>query len=630
MKFSFKNIVVFLLTTALYSQSTLTNADLDNIRDGLTSNIIESQNTGSEDAPLEKVILSNEIEDVKEDRYFGYGYFERTINFYDNIPTPSEFKLGPGDEITLSMWGETNLREDFVINKSGLIYYKNIGFINLSNKTLKEAESILLEELSSIYSTLKDNNNKTSLMLELGKLKAINVYFSGQIQSPGIALIHPFSDIFSAIVQAGGIKKEGSLRNVQLIRNGKVVANVDFYSFFTSGKNNFSNNRILEGDVIHIPLVSKRIEISGEVITNGYFEVITGESLTKIIDSYAGYKSTAASKVILKQTIPPSKRISDDLARSSSVLSINDLIDVEINNGDSVFILSIAEVDTDIEIFGRVKNPGVFPSNQTLREALDLAGGFGDETFRKTIVDNNIIVLRKDKNQFYGKQFNISYKESDTFLLKTGDKIFVYEDINYKNTFTYRVEGEVIQPGTYPLMAKNISVREALELAGGLTLLSSEKNISVKQEYTDIDENGNEFEVLETVNNVSLDFELGINSVVIASPFENVIRVEGNVYNPGLITYQKGAKLPQYIELAGGHKPNSLKRKVYIKRANGNIEQNGRITLGLGKNVYPGDTIFVPLNENPKDFDIASFTADILNVLSNLAAILVIVDRTDN
>ena len=88
-----------------------------------------------------------------------------------------------------------------------MIYYENIGFINLSNKNLKEAEArFLVKELSRIYSTLKDKDNPTELMLELGKLKSINVYFSGQIENPGISLIHPFSDIFSAIVQAGGVQ----------------------------------------------------------------------------------------------------------------------------------------------------------------------------------------------------------------------------------------------------------------------------------------------------------------------------------------------------------------------------------------------------------------------------------------
>ena len=164
--------------------------------------------------------------------YFGYNYFKRDINFFDNVPTPPDFKLGPGDEIILSLWGETNSRENLILNKEGLIYYENVGFINLSNKNLKEAESVLLEELSRIYSTLKDKDNPTQLMLELGKLKSINVYFSGQIENPGINLIHPFSDIFSAIVQVGGIKEEGSLRQVQLIRNGNITSTVDFYSFF--------------------------------------------------------------------------------------------------------------------------------------------------------------------------------------------------------------------------------------------------------------------------------------------------------------------------------------------------------------------------------------------------------------
>ena len=96
--------------------------------------------------------------------------YKRDINFFDNIPTPSNFKLGPGDEIILSLWGETNSRENFIINKEGLIYYQNIGFINLSNKTIEQAELLLTNELSAIYSTLKEKNNSTNLKIELGKL----------------------------------------------------------------------------------------------------------------------------------------------------------------------------------------------------------------------------------------------------------------------------------------------------------------------------------------------------------------------------------------------------------------------------------------------------------------------------
>ena len=168
---------------------------------------------------------------VEDTEYFGYNYFVQDINFFDNIPTPSDFKLGPGDEVIISLWGETNQRNNYIIDRNGMIFFENIGFVNVSNKTIKEAETLLVDKLSKIYSTLKDKNNPTSLMLELGKIKSINVYFTGQVMKPGINLIHPFSDVFSALVQAGGVDNSGSLRNVNLIRNGEVIEVIDFYSF---------------------------------------------------------------------------------------------------------------------------------------------------------------------------------------------------------------------------------------------------------------------------------------------------------------------------------------------------------------------------------------------------------------
>ena len=142
-----------------------------------------------------------------------------------------------------------------------------------------------------------------------------------------------------------------------------------------------------------------------------------------------------------------------------------------------------------------------------------------------------------------------------------------------------------------------------------------------------MDVDGNETTSSKVIHNITLDFQIGVNSVIIASPFENVVRVEGNVYNPGLITYVKGAKLPRYIELAGGRKPNTLRNRIYIRRANGNIEQSGKITLGLGKRVYPGDTIIVPVNPEPREFDITAFISDLSTTLANIAAILLIVDN---
>jgi protein involved in polysaccharide export with SLBB domain len=630
-----KYIIGSLLISTLFSQSMIPgNIDLDLIREQLKSQeSIESEESLEETDFNQEAVLIEQTSDIEEDvvSYYGYEYFERDINFFDNIPTPSNFKLGSGDEVILSLWGEKNSREKFVINKEGLIYYKNVGFINISNKTIDEAEAILVNKLSNIYSTLKGDNKSTDLMLELGKLRSLNIYFSGEIKNPGINLIHPFSDIFSAIVQAGGIREEGSLRNIKIIREGDIIQSVDFYNFFVTGQDNFSNIKLVDGDVIHIPAVASRVQIVGEVSREGLYETIDGDFLDDIINYAAGLTSMASSNIIIDTVIPMERRKANDRAISSINLSFKDFNSTSLNNGDLITIPAIAEVSSKVEIFGRVKNPGFYPANgATLRDILDIAGGFDDPTYRKTIKEDNIVILRNDESQFYSIELLSSYKDSDKFKLEINDKIFIYEDINYRNSFVYSVEGEINQPGTYPLGAQGVTVGQAIEKAGGLTVLGSDKNVTISQEFSALNEDGDISIAFEQINNVNTDFKIGINSVIKILPVENVVRVEGTVYNPGLITYTEGYRYPRYIELAGGYKPNHLKKKAYIKRANGNIEKVKGPLISKGKKIYPGDTIIVPEDENPTEFNVSGFTADILSVLSNLAAILFIVDNNTN
>jgi protein involved in polysaccharide export with SLBB domain len=638
----YKYIVIALLCNILFAQVSLsdinkiTNKQLDDIKSELsnqgsmdTIKDLDNSNVNSAESEPVDIELSS-TKSIPDVTFFGYSYFKRDVSFFDNIPTPSNYQLGPGDEIIISLWGETNSREDFTINKDGLIYYENIGFINISNKNLKEAEELLINELSRVHSTLKDSKNQTNLMLELGKLKSLNVYFSGEIENPGISLIHPFSDLFLAIVQAGGIKKEGSLRNIQLIRSGKIIDTIDFYSFFSNGENRFSNIKIIDGDIIHIPSVNLRVGIKGAINKSGFYEILPDETLEDLLKYASGLKPEASSIAMIDQIIPIEERLTDDQAFTSMNIKIKMADKIILNNGDSIQILKLGSSESKVEILGRVKNPGVYAAqNSSLKDILDLAGGFDDPIFRKTIREDKVVILRQDENQFYSEEMSVAYKNADQFKLEINDKIFVYEDINYSNNFTYRVEGEVFKPGTYPISRSKITVREALSLAGGLTELTSERNITVKQEFTELNDEGDEITTSESVNNISLDFEIGINSVIIASPFENVVRIEGNVYSPGLVTYTKGYRFPKYIELAGGYRPNSLKRQTYIKRANGNIEETTRFYI-VGKKVYPGDTLVVPVNPDPNDFDITTFISDLSTTLANIAAILLIVDNQTN
>jgi len=607
----------------------ISNQQLDAIKNELQSDVpTKTQLQEVENNIIPVDIVSASISEEKP-QFFGYDYFKKDISFFDNIPAPTDYKLGPGDEIIISLWGESNSRENFIINKNGMIYYENIGFINLSNQTLQSAELVIKDELSRVYSTLKDKNNPTNLMLELGKLKSINIYFSGHIESPGINLIHPFSDIFSAIIQAGGIKESGSLRNIQLIRNGLIIETIDFYAFFMEGKNNFSNTKIIDGDVIHIPDIERRVLMNGEINRPGFYESIEGESVKNLIGYASGFTSEASSSITIKNIIPLENRISDDNARSSQNINVKNFESVFLNNGDELVVNTIGNVSSTVEVLGRVKNPGSYSAiNSSLKDILDIAGGFNDPLFRKSIRDDGIVVIRKDDQQFYGLEFVINYNESANFEISPDDKIFVYEDSKYDNLFSVSIQGQVNKRGNFQLK-KGMTVEDVIELAEGFSPLANKEGIIVSEVFTSTNDQGEQIEEFTQVNDASLDFELTDGSVINVLPIENVVSVQGNVYDPGLIVYSGRKSVDKYINLAGGPKPNTLSNKIYVKRANGRIKKVS-LLRGLGINVKPGDTIFVPVNPDPKEFDITAFVADFASTLANIAAILVIADNQND
>ena len=633
-----KIIILFVLIAFSYGQTlplggSVTNSELDLLKDQLkTDAAIAAEEELTNPTPgtdIKKISITTTEGPFSRLDYFGYGYFLRDINFFDNVPTPTDFKLGSGDEIILSLWGERNIQETFTINRDGLIYYENIGFINLSNKNLEEAEEILTNTLASTYATLKDKDNPTQLSVSLGKLKSVNVYFTGHVSSPGIHLIHPFSDIFSSIVQAGGITENGSLRSVELIRKGKVVSKVDFYTFFISGKDSFSNIRLLDGDIIHVPTILSRSEIMGSVYNPAFYELLPNETLGDLIRYSGGLTPNASSLINLDIIEPAETRISDDNAVSGKIVDIKDAPNFKLNNGTTVYVEFIQDVSTRVRIMGQVKSPGYYPATN-LKEVLDIAGGFNDPIYRPSIRDDEIIVLRKDNNQFHGLEFKIPYTESAEFNLIPDDKIFVYENVNYNNTFTIRVEGAVNKAGTYTYL-NNMTVLDAINLAEGFTDGADKTAFTVLKERAITSLDGfDETTSQEPVQGATLDYQLDQNSVVLVQRLQNVVTVSGNVYTPGLVTYNKGDSVKNYIDKSGGFLNNTLMKDIYITRSNGQIVPAKSKLKRKLISVYPGDIITIPLNPAPKEIDVTQLTSDIVSILTNLATIIFIVDSNTN
>ena len=631
-----KYIILFIALSFANGQTlpmggSVTNSELDLLKDQLKTDtaiaVEEELTTGDLDVDddIKEISITTTEDPFSRLDYFGYTYFLRDINFFDNVPTPINFKLGSGDKVVLSLWGERNIQETFTINREGSIYYEKVGFINLANKTLEEAEEILTSRLASTYATLKDKDNPTQLSLSLGKIKSINVYFTGHVSSPGIHLIHPFSDIFSSIVQAGGITENGSLRSVEIVRNGQVIHTIDFYNFLISGKGNFSNIRLLDGDVIHVPTILSRSEIMGSVYNPAFYELLPNETLGDLIRYSGGLTPNASSLINLDIIEPAETRISDDNAVSGKIVNIKDAPNFKLNNGTTVYVEFIQDVATRVRIMGQVKSPGYYPATN-LKEVLDIAGGFNDPLYRPSIRDDEIIILRKDNTQFYGLEFKIPYSESAEFNLIPDDKIFVYEDANYNNTFTIRVEGEVNKAGTYAY-SKNMTVLDAINLAEGFTDVANKEAFTVLKETAITSLDGFvETTTQETVQAATLDYEIDENSVIVIQRLQNVVIVSGNVYTPGLVTYNKGDSIKDYINKSGGVLNNTLMRDIYITRTNGEIVRvKNRLKRNLAK-VKPGDIITIPLNPEPRELDVTRLTSDIVSILTNLATIIFIID----
>ncbi|MGN7614086.1 polysaccharide biosynthesis/export family protein, partial [Magnetococcales bacterium HHB-1] len=159
---------------------------------------------------------------TEKSSHFGYSFFtpSGSISLLNNLPVPSDYVLGPGDEVVLTLWGDTELVSTHEVSRTGTIYVERVGLVHLAGKTVVEAETFLKGKLEGAYSTLRGVRPKTFFDFSLGELKSINVKFVGEIKSPGLHPVHPFSTVTTGLMQVGGVDTTGSLRDIQVLRNG--------------------------------------------------------------------------------------------------------------------------------------------------------------------------------------------------------------------------------------------------------------------------------------------------------------------------------------------------------------------------------------------------------------------------
>ena len=236
---------------------------------------------------------------VREDQVFGRNIFNTknlTFEPSSNLATPPNYRLGPGDEVIIDIWGASQNTIRQQISPDGTINIQKIGPVYLSGLTVSEANDYLKKSLNKIYNGLNNATDPSSdIRLTLGNIRTIQINVMGEVVQPGTYALSSFSTVFHALYRAGGVSDIGSLRNVQLVRNGKKLATIDVYEFIMKG-NAQDDIRLQEGDVVIVPAYDVLVKISGKVKRPMRFEMKKDEPLSTLIKYAGGFDADAFTR----------------------------------------------------------------------------------------------------------------------------------------------------------------------------------------------------------------------------------------------------------------------------------------------------------------------------------------------
>ncbi len=498
----------------------------------------------------EKLLLEMKFikDSVKSMPFVGYDLFTKrdSIPFWQNLPIANDYKLGPGDEIIISLWGESNLFDSQIINRDGQIFIENIGILNLGGKSLSSAKKYILSKYSRVYSTLVGQNPKSFIDLTLGELKSINVHFVGFVNIPGVHMLHPFSNVITGLIQSGGVDNRGSLRDIKIIRNNEPLSSVDIYTYFIND-GSFNDTRLLDQDIIYVSPRKSTIALTGRVLRPGYYEMLKSETLKDLL-SYSGGKDRRSSENIF---IFKSQAYNN----AGYIVNSSDELNIEILQGDSIHVPQSPEVISYIRLDGQVKNPGKYPFNKKLKlsDVLNASESLSIDDYRKTMDLSNVKIFRK--NPTGEKPLQITTSLDENITLKEGDHINIPPLKILQKIESIVITGEVQIPGIYPV--NNLSTLEdVIRLSGGLTELALDGGIEIFRDSLRVG-----------WNNLSLKLKAGDSLNVMRK--SGLVIVNGEVNAPGYISYKKNYSVKDYINHAGGFTAFAEQKNIFVTYPNG-------------------------------------------------------------
>lgn len=509
-------------------------------------------------------------------RIFGHDLFTNSrLTFEPNlsIATPDNYVLGPGDEVIIDVWGDSQMTIEATVSPDGKIFVSNVGPVTLAGLAISEAAQRLRGSLAAIYEGLYDGSVK--MKLSLGSIRSIQVNVAGEVASSGTYTLPSLATLFHALHMAGGVEQLGTLRSIKVYRGGKLFSDVDVYDYILNGKTD-KDIALRDGDLVTVAAYGKLAEVSGEVKRPMFYEMKGSETIGDLVRFAGGFTNDANRKMV-----SVTRRQGGEY-RSFTVDS-GDFDTFVLEDGDVVSVAgAIDRYENRVEVKGAVYREGYYAIDDkvnTVKELIARADGLRDDAFRSRALlyrekpDWTMEVQAIDLDGLMaGRVADISLRPNDILMIPAVSEMQEQYDVT--------IFGSVSRPDTYPY-AENMTVEDLVIAAGGLLESASTANVIVTRRVKDPRSTRVSDTLFETFTvNISDALSTDGEGGFVLKPFDQVYVRRSPVYITqssvtvrGEVTFEgtyplshRNMRISEIIGSAGNVTPGAFVEGAYLLR----------------------------------------------------------------
>lgn len=554
--------------------SPATNVVLPTTPNTNPADVIEKANNANEaEVKAETGMVKEEASKTQEVKTTVYGqeYFRKgDIKIFDkssDAKAPSNYVIGIDDEIGISVFGNSYYNEVLKVDSRGAINPQQMGPVFVKGLTYERAKGLIRAKMAQYFDL---SNNKLEVTLAYSRSITVNIV--GEVMKPGSYKLPALNTAFNALILAGGPNDIGTLRAIEIRRNGKVVRTLDVYAFLNDPKSN-QDFYLEDNDYIVVVPAKKLVRISGEVKRNFVFELLEKEQLNELIKYAGGLNADAyTERIQVRRKSITEIKILD--VNYDSLLKIKK--NFSLANGDEITIRNtLTELRNVLNITGAVNFPGEynFTNGIKISELIKKAGGLKAEAYLKTAY-----LVRT--NEDLSKKFievdlaSIMQNEKSTanISLERRDVLRIYSSRDYVDAFSINISGAVRKPLTFDY-AEGVRLQEAIRNAEGLRVDADQENAYIIRTLEDDSKQYIRINLKEALSNINSNQNILLQprdeiKIYSLKDFvqESSIRVFGAVKNVGNYDYVKGMTLADVLRNAGGFKLDAENLRIEISR----------------------------------------------------------------